>query len=147
MQKTTQVQIVMASHVNGTGRLFGGQLMAWIDVAGAVAARRYAKTDVTTVTVDTLDFLEPVHMNETVVLDAYVTWTGKTSMEVCVETYVERLGGERMLVNRAYAVYIAMDAHERKVAVPAFAPQTDAEKAEWSAAQKRRELRLLRAGR
>ena len=62
MQKvTTSVQLVLAQHCNGTqnGRLFGGQLMAWIDIVGAVAARRYAHTEVTTACIDHLDFIAP----------------------------------------------------------------------------------------
>src|SRR5665647_1589954 len=96
---STQVQIVMASHVNGYNRLFGGQLMAWIDVTGAVAARRHAGNEVTTVTVDNLEFLAPAKLNDTIVLDAMVTWTGNTSIEVRVDTYVEKLNGEQSRIN------------------------------------------------
>ena len=83
-EKTTAVQIVMPQHCNGYAkpRLFGGQIMAWIDVTGAVAARRYAQKAVTTVCIDHLTFLKPAYLNDTVVLEAFVTWTGRTSMEV-----------------------------------------------------------------
>ncbi len=141
---TRHVQIVMPCHVNGNNRLFGGQLMAWIDVVGAVAARRHAGSDVTTASVDHLDFLSSVALNDTVVLDARVTWTGRTSLEVCVETFVERLNGERHLVNRAYSVFVAIDDQGRPKPVPPMIPETVAEKVEWERALRRRALRRER---
>ena len=145
-EKTTTVQIVMQQHCNGYAkpRLFGGQIMAWIDVAGAVAARRYAQKAVTTVCIDHLNFLQPAYLNDTVVLEAAVTWTGKTSMEVRVDSLVERLDGSRELINRAYAVFVALDEEDRPSSVPAFVPQTDEEKKEYAAAERRREIRLAR---
>ena len=145
-EKTTTVQIVMPQHCNGYAkpRLFGGQIMAWIDVAGAVAARRYAQKAVTTVCIDHLNFLQPAYLNDTVVLEAAVTWTGKTSMEVRVDSMVERLDGSRELINRAYAVFVALDEEDRPSSVPAFVPQTDEEKKEYAAAERRREIRLAR---
>ena len=81
-EKTTSVQIVLPQHCNGyrIPRLFGGQMMAWIDVVGAVAARRYTNSAVTTVCIDNLTFLNPAYLNDTVVLEAEVMWTGRTSL-------------------------------------------------------------------
>lgn len=142
---STAVEIVMSSHVNGIKRLFGGQLMSWIDVIGAVEARRWAKCDVTTVTVDDLTFLKPAFENDTVVLEAKITWTGKTSMEVRVDTFVEHLTTvERTLINRAYLVYVAIKEDGVKVLVPQFEPTTDEEKTEWHAALIRKEIRSFR---
>ena len=145
-EKTTSVQIVLPQHCNGyqRPRLFGGQLMAWIDIIGAVAARRYAHSAVTTVCVDNLSFLGPAHLNDTVVQEAAVTWTGRTSMEVRVDSYVERLDGTREPVNRAYLVFVALGEDERPAAVPGFVPETDEERAEYEAACQRRVQRLQR---
>lgn len=145
-EKTTAVQIVLAQHCNGhtVPRLFGGQLMAWIDIIGAVAARRWAKKPVTTASVEQLSFLAAAHLGDTVVQEAAVTWTGRTSMEVRVDTYVEHLSGAREAVNRAYLVYVALDESDRPTPVPAFVPETEEEKAEWAAAEKRRQLRRSR---
>ena len=145
-EKTTSVQIVMPQHCNGYAkpRLFGGQIMAWIDVVGAVAARRYTQKAVTTVCVDNLSFLKPAYLNDTVVQEAVVTWTGRTSLEVRVDSLVERLDGSRELINRAYVVFVALDDGERPTAVPPFEPDTEEEKREWEAALKRREIRLKR---
>ena len=143
---TTSVQIVLPQHCNGYSkpRLFGGQIMAWIDVVGAVAARRYTHSGVTTVCVDNLNFLNPAYLNDTVVQEAVVTWTGRTSLEVRVDSYVERLDGSRERVNRAYLVFVALDDQDNPRLVPPFTPETDAEKREYAAAEERRRIRLAR---
>ena len=145
MSEITQtVHIVMPEDCNGYAkpRLFGGQLMAWIDVIGAVAARRYTKSAVTTVCVDHLTFLEPAYLNDTVVQEARVTWTGKTSLEVRVDSFVERLDGERQLVNVAYLVFVALDDCDKPIAVPAFSPKTPEEEEEYKAAIERKAQRM-----
>jgi len=139
---TSQIQIVMPPHVNGTGRLFGGQLMAWIDVTAAVEARRHAHRQVTTVAVDKLRFLGPAHLDETIRLDARVTWTGRTSLEVRVDSFVESLEGAESLINRAYLVFVALDDKGNPTPIPPFVPATEKEREEWAAAEKRRAERL-----
>ena len=144
--KTTTVQSVMPQHCNGYAkpRLFGGQIMAWIDVIGAVAARRYTQRAVTTVCIDNLTFLKPAYLNDTVVQEAVVTWTGRTSLEVRVDSMVERLDGTRELINRAYAVFVALDDEDQPTAIPMLEPETDEEKQEFRAAEQRRQIRLSR---
>ncbi len=144
MEKTTSVQIVMPQHCNGyrKPRLFGGQIMAWIDVTGAVAARRYTQTAVTTVCIDNLTFLKPAYLNDTVVLEAAVTWTGHTSLEVRVDSMVERLDGSRELINRAFVVFVALDDLDRPTAVPPFIPATEEEIRVFREAEIRKQFRL-----
>ncbi len=133
----------MPQHCNGYARprLFGGQIMAWIDVIGAVAARRYTQKAVTTVCIDHLTFLKPAYLNDTVVQEAKVTWTGKTSLEVRVDSLVEHLDGNRELINVAYAVFVALDDDDRPSSVPPFIPETEEEKEEYQAAELRRKQR------
>lgn len=142
-QVTTAVHIVMPQDCNGYAkpRLFGGQLMAWIDVLGAVTARRFAKANVTTVCVDHLTFLEGAYLNDTVVQEGRVTWSGRTSLEVRVDSYVERLDGERQLVNRAYMVFVALDDDDKPIPVPKYTPETLEEQYEFSAALNRQDIR------
>ena len=144
MEKTTTVQIVLAQHCNGYSkpRLFGGQMMAWIDVIGAVAARRYTQRAVTTVCIDNLTFLKPAYLNDTVVQEAMVTWTGNTSLEVRVDSMVERLDGSRELINRAYVVFVALDENDKPTAVPPFVPETEEEKRIFQDAEIRKHIRL-----
>ena len=143
MEKTTAVQIVMPQHCNGykKPRLFGGQIMAWIDVVGAVAARRYTQKAVTTVCIDNLTFLKPAYLNDTIVQEAVVTWTGHTSLEVRVDSMVERLDGSRELINRAYAVFVALDEQDRPAPVPPFVPETEEEQQVFRDAEARRRYR------
>ena len=143
-EKTTTVQIVMPQHCNGYAkpRLFGGQIMAWIDVVGAVAARRYTGHAVTTVCIDNLNFLKPAYLNDTVVQEATVTWTGRTSLEVRVDSMVERLDGSRELINRAYVVFVALDDQDRPTSVPPLVPQTEEEKRIFMDAEIRKHIRL-----
>jgi len=143
MEKTTAVQIVMPQHCNGYAkpRLFGGQIMAWIDVVGAVAARRYTQRAVTTVCIDNLTFLQPAYLNDTVVQEAVVTWTGRTSLEVRVDSMVERLDGSRELINRAYVVFVALDDQDRPTQVPPFTPETEEEKRLFREAEIRKQFR------
>lgn len=139
--KTEQVHILMPADSNGVYRLFGGILMQWIDVVAGVVARRHSGCNVTTASVDSLQFLAPAHINDTVTLLGKITYVGRSSMEVCVETFVEELTGERKLVNRAYMVMVAVDEHERPCPAPGLIIETDEERQEWEKAKARFEAR------
>lgn len=139
--KAEQVHILMPGDSNGSYRLFGGILMQWIDVVAGVVARRHAGSNVTTASVDNLQFLAPAHINDTVVLFGKITYVGRTSMEVCVDTYVEELNGARKLVNRAYMLMVAVDENERPKEVPGLILESEEERAEWEAAVERNALR------
>lgn len=141
---TEQVQVLTQANINGYHRLFGGQLMEWIDVVAAVAARRHSGCNVTTAVVDTLTFQAPAYANDTVIICGYVTYVRRTSMEVCTKTYVENLNGTRKLINTAYLVMVALDENENPTEVPRLILETDTEKAEWEAAEKRALLRKQR---
>lgn len=142
--RTEQVQILIADTMNGAGRLFGGRLMEWIDVVAAVAARRHSCRNVTTASVDTLQFAAPAYVNDTLILSAFVTSTGRTSMEVCVRTYVENLDGTRREINCAYLVMVALDENGNPTPVPPVIPETAEEKQAFEEAKRRREIRDLR---
>lgn len=142
--KTEHVQIILFEHLNGYDRLFGGKLVEWIDVVAAVVARRHSNRNVTTAAIENLQFKEPAYINDTVVLQGRMTYTGKTSMEVRVDTFVEKLNGEKTLINRAYLVLVALDENEKPIEVPKLILETDEEKEEWQAAIRRNELRKQR---
>ena len=141
---TEHVQILSQSSLNGYKRLFGGRLMEWIDVVAGVVARRHSNRNVTTVAVDNLRFEGPAYGNETIVLCGYITYTGRTSMEVRVDTFVENLNGERHMINRAYLVLVALDENDHSTPVPPLRLETDEERAEWEAGKRRSELRKQR---
>lgn len=136
--RTEQIQILMPEHINGYQRLFGGKLMEWIDVVAAVAARRHSGCNVTTASVSQLEFQKPAYVNDTVVLKAQLTYVGRTSMEVRVDTFVEELDGSQELINRAYLVMVALDENDQPIPVPALRCETRDEELEWEAARQRR---------
>jgi acyl-CoA hydrolase len=142
--KAEHVQIILFEHLNGYDRLFGGKLVEWIDVVAAVVARRHSNRNVTTASIDNLQFKEPAYINDTVVLQGCMTYTGNTSMEVRVDTFVEKINGEKTLINRAYLVLVALDENEKPVQVPKLILETDEEKEEWQAGIRRNELRKQR---
>lgn len=139
--RAEQVHVLTMSNLNGYNRLFGGQLMSWIDEVAAVVARRHSSSNVTTASVDTLDFKKPAHANETVVIKGKITYAGKTSMEINVKTYVEKLNGDRILINEAYLIMVALDENEKPHQIPELLLLTDEDKQNWNDAQKRREVR------
>ena len=133
---TIQVQLINQSHLNGYQRLFGGQLMAWMDEVAGITARRHAGTNVTTACVEKLDFRAPAHANDTLVLTGHVVQVGHTSMTVLVHAYVEALDGARRLINEAHFVMVALDENERPTEVPGILIDTD---------KKRRQLEIAEA--
>lgn len=141
LSSTEQVHIVMPAHTNGYGRLFGGRLMEWIDIVAAVCARRHSEKNVVTVCVDGLDFAAPAFIDQLIVLRAEITYVGRTSMEVRVDSFVEDAQGERTLINRAYLVLVALDEKGDPTAVPALICETAEQEAEYRAAIVRATLR------
>ncbi len=141
---TEQVHLLMPGHINGSGRLFGGQLMEWIDIVGGITAKRHAECDITTAAIDNLQFKAGAFINDTIVLIGRITHVGTTSMEIRVDTYLEELSGTRKPINRAYLVYVAIDKDGKPVKVPKLTLTTEVQKAEWEGAVKRNKLRKLR---
>lgn len=142
--RTEQNYIIMPAHINGYNRLFGGQLVEWIDIVAGIVARRHCESNITTVAIDNLRFKAPAHVNDLIVLMGQVTYVGRTSMEVRVQTYVEDLSGMRKLINRAYIVMVAIDENERPIEVPQIIPETPEEKFEYECGAKRDALRRQR---
>ncbi len=136
-----QVHVLTMSNLNGYNRLFGGQLLSWIDEVAAVVARRHSNCNVTTAAIDMLKFKKAAYANETVVLRGKITYTGNTSMEIEVKTYVEKLEGEKVLINEAYVIMVALDENEKPTKVPSLILETDEDKQNWVQALKRKEHR------
>nr|WP_296054570.1 hotdog domain-containing protein [uncultured Blautia sp.] len=134
----------MNKHINCYGRLFGGVLMQWIDEMAGIVARRHAGTIVTTACVDNLNFKAGAYLGDVVVLIGKLTYVGRTSMEVRIDTYVEESDGTRRMINRAYEVMVALDENDNKVDVPGLIVETESEKAEWEGGEKRYTLRKER---
>ena len=142
--RTEQLRVVIYPDINGVGRLFGGRLLAWIDEVAGATARRHCGYNATTVAIDNLYFKDGAYLNDIIVLIGKVTYVGRTSMEVRVDTYREDKDGTRHVINRAYFVMVSMGEDGKPTPVPPLILENDGERMEWENAKKRRELRLMR---
>ena len=138
------VRIVRPNHLNGANRLFGGILMQWIDEVAGIVAKRHSMSNVTTASVDNLTFLHGAYQNEMVVIKGKMTWVGTSSMEVCVDTYVENLSGEHHRINNAHFMMVALDENDKPVVVPSLILQTEDEHLAWAHGEERQRIRKQR---
>lgn len=142
--RTEQQYLIRPAHMNHYGRLFGGELLRWIDELAGIVARRHANANITTAAIDNLQFKAPVYAGQMLVLVGHITYAGTTSMEVRVDTYTEDLDGMRRVINRAYIVMVAIDDNGRPVPVPDIIIETEEDRMEYESAIKRRDMRKLR---
>lgn len=143
--KTEQFRLLKYEDINGANRLFGGKLMAWIDEVAGVTARRHCEEQVTTACIDNLQFKEPAFLGDMVVIIGRMTYIGRSSMEVRVDSYIEDIHGIRRPINRAYVMMVAIDENERPKAVEfGLELRTETEKIEWESGKRRAELRKER---
>jgi len=141
--RAEQVHIISPADVNSSYTLFGGMLMQWIDIVAGVVSRRHSGCETRTAAVDHLNFIAPAYINDVVTIAGRITFVGTTSMEVCVDTFVERLSkpDERLHVNRAYLTMVAVNGDGKPTKVPGLICETEAEKADYEAGMQRRALR------
>lgn len=138
---TEQQYLICPAHINHYGRLFGGQLLKWIDELAGIVAMRHCGCTITTAAIDNLQFRAPAYTGDIVVLRGWVTSVGRTSMEIRVDTYRESLNGSREMINQAYIDMVAIDSNGRPQEVPEVEIETEEQRQEWEAAQKRRQIR------
>ena len=137
-EKSVEVSRTEVSHLlcnrdmNGAGRLFGGQLLMWIDEVAGIVAKRHCECNVTTASIDNLQFKEACYLGDVIVLIGYLTHVGNSSMEVRIDTYVEKKNGKRYPVNH------------HPVRVPRLSVSSIEEQAKWEAAERRVALRKTR---
>ena len=141
---TEQQYLIRPAHINHYGRLFGGELLKWIDELAGIVAIRHCGTTVTTAAIDNLQFQSPAYAGEMIVLEGRVTYVGRSSMEIRVDTYREALNGSREMINRAYIDMVAIDCKGQPIEVPDLLLESDAQKQEYEAAKKRKQVRKQR---
>lgn len=142
-RKVVLAQVMLPADANPSGDVHGGTLMKLADTAGGIAAARHAKSRVVTAIADSMTFEAPVKVGDLVLLEALVTWVGRTSLEVEVAIYAEKVvSGERVRASQSYFVYVALgpDAHPR--AVQPLNLRSDAERERFARAEQRRAFRL-----
>jgi acyl-CoA hydrolase len=136
-------ELMMPQHANILGHVFGGVVLAMMDRTAAVAAIRHARAACVTVSVDRVDFREPIHVGDLVIMKASVNFVGRTSMEVGVRVESENMiGGSRRHTNSCYLTFVAVDSDGRPIEIPPVIAETETEKRRYAAAQRRRKRRL-----
>jgi acyl-CoA hydrolase len=136
-------ELMMPQHANIMGNVFGGTILALVDRVAAVAAIRHSRRPCVTVSVDKVDFREPIRVGELVTAMARVNYAGRTSMEVGVKVIAENvLSGERRHTNSCYITYVALDDAGRPTAVPPIVPETKDERRRLERATRRRTARV-----
>jgi len=134
---------VLPNDANPLGYILGGTVMHLIDIAGAIAAHRHTRTLLVTAAVDGLEFLHPIRVGDLIILQARVTATFTTSLEVEVEVFSEEtLTGRRQLTSRAYLTFVAIMQDGRRLTVPPLLIETNDDRRKAEDALARREERL-----
>ena len=135
-------QAILPGDSNALGTLFGGKLMQYIDLVGAMAAVRHSRNYVVTASMDHLDFVAPVRIGELLILKASVNRAFKTSMEVGVRAMVEDVRGQTLRhVSTAYLTFVAITKDGARVEVPQVIAETEAQQRRFEDALRRREMR------
>ena len=141
-------ELALPNDVNQLGNVLGGKVMHLVDLAGAMAAIRHARVPVVTVSVDSLQFLHPVHSGELIILRSSVNRVFHSSVEVGVIVTTENLlTAHRLHTCSAYLTFVALDKNGKPTAAPPVIPETDEEKRRYREAGERREYRLAQRNR
>jgi len=145
--KTTMTDLVLPSETNPLNNLFGGELLARMDRAASIAARRHSRRIVVTATVNHVAFKRAVPLGSVVTVEAKVSRAFKTSMEVYIDVCVDdRESGIKTIANEGIYTFVAVDESGIPVVVPPLTPETDLEKERYEAALRRKQLSLVLAG-
>ncbi|WP_298237150.1 acyl-CoA thioesterase [uncultured Algibacter sp.] len=145
--KTIMTDMVLPSETNPINNLFGGELLARMDRAASIAARRHSRRIVVTASVNHVAFNRAVPLGSVVTVEAKVSRAFKTSMEIFIDVWMEdRESGAKTKANEAIYTFVAVDETGRPIAVPEVLPESDLEKERYDAALRRKQLSLLLAG-
>lgn len=141
--RVTLSQLMHPQHANLLGNVHGGWIMKLVDEAGALACMRHAQRKVVTVAIDSMVFRQPIRIGDLIILNAEVSYAGRTSMEAEVHVIAENpVTGEQTYTNTAYLVYVALDDDGRPTSVPPLKVETEDEERRMVKAEERQERRL-----
>lgn len=145
--KTTMTDLVLPSETNPLNNLFGGELLARMDRAASISARRHSRRIVVTASVNHVAFNRSIPVGSVVTIEACISRAFKTSMEVYLDVWIEdRESRSRSKANEAIYTFVAVDDTGRPVQVPELIPETDLEKERFTGALRRKQLSLVLAG-
>ncbi len=141
-------EMVLPNDTNTLNNLMGGRLLHWMDICAAISAQKHSNRIVVTASVDNVSFTEPIKLGNIVMMHARVTRSFNSSMEVYLEVWAEDIpAGNRISTNTAFYTFVAVDQNGRPIEVPELVPETDSDKELYKSALRRRQLRLVLAGR
>jgi acyl-CoA hydrolase len=141
--RITISQLMHPEHANLLGNVHGGWIMKLVDEVGALACMRHAQRKAVTVAIDSMTFRQPIKIGDLVILNAEVTYTGRSSMEVTVEVLAENpITGEQTHTNNAHLVFVALDDEGRPTSIPPLQAETEEDQQKMQRAQERQERRL-----
>ena len=144
---TEMNEIVLPNDTNTLNNLMGGKMLHWMDICAAIAAQKHSNSIVVTASVDSVSFKESIRLGDVVTLTAYVTRAFNSSMEGFIEVYANSIPrGEKIKSNEAYYTFVALDSRHRPVKVPEITTQTPEQKEKYEGALRRRQVRLILAG-
>ncbi|HWO74487.1 MAG TPA: acyl-CoA thioesterase [Bacillus sp. (in: firmicutes)] len=137
---------VLSCDLNNYNTLFGGVLMKKLDSAATLSARRHARVkECVTASTDSIDFLCPIHQTDSVCIESFVTYTGRTSMEIFCKVIAEdMMTGERRIAATAFLTFVALDENKKPVEVPGVIPETEEEQFLYETGKERAEMRKMR---
>lgn len=145
---TTMTELVLPNDTNTLNNLMGGRMMHWMDIVSAIAAQKHSNRIVVTASVDNVSFAQSIKLGNVVTLRAHVTRAFNTSMEVAIEVWAEDIPAQqKFMSNKAFFTFVAMDADGKPATVPEALPETSEEHSLYEGALRRRQLRLILAGR
>lgn len=146
--KTVMTEMVLPNDTNTLNNLRGGKILHWMDIATAIAAGKHASATVVTVSVDQVSFVNPIRLGDVVTITATVTRAFNTSIETHVEVWAENLPTQnKYKCNEAFYSFVALDSNGKPKSSLPVIPETETEKDQFERALKRRQLRLIIAGR
>ena len=145
--KITMTELVLPNDTNTLNNLRGGKILHWMDIASAIAAGKHAEAIVVTVSVDQVSFDNPIKLGDVVTIVAKVTRVFRTSIETHLEVWAENLPTQtKYKCNEAYYTFVALDSNSKPKVCEPINPETEEEVAQYNGAQRRREMRLVLAG-
>lgn len=140
-----KVSRVFPTDVNNHNTLFGGRLMSYIDDIASISASKLCRVTAVTASTDSVDFLYPIRPTDSVSLESFVTWTGRSSMEVFVKVIREDLkSGERKIAATSFLTFVGMDENNQKIPAPQIIPETEEELKLFETAAYRTQMRKQR---
>ena len=140
-------ELVLPNDTNTLNNLMGGRLLHWMDIAAAISAQKHCNNIVVTASVDNVSFKHAIKLGDVITIEAKVTRSFSTSMEVRIDVWAENIpSGTRVRSNEAYYTFVAIDADGKTVPVPELMPESELEKKLFDGALRRRQLRLVLAG-